>query len=176
MVCYYWFFNHGFKFQDSVCNGCHDLTMLWPNFSDIDVITVKNIDYCCIMYSISKSDAIHYNILIDEKNYKDLTIYFTRYVHKRSIKMLSLHYHELMGKIEEHEGKKLMVDDYMMNKALDKVKEIILRFADTKILIDTDDKLPDDITFKNVVVLMTCVIKDDGKLYPQIFLEEAFYV
>ena len=24
----YWFFNHGFKFQNSVCNDCHDLTML----------------------------------------------------------------------------------------------------------------------------------------------------
>ena len=28
------------------------------------------------------------NILIDEKNYKDLMIYFTRYVHSKSIKML----------------------------------------------------------------------------------------
>ena len=28
----------------------------------------------------------------------------------------------------------------------------------SKILIDTDDKLPDDITLKNVVMLMTCVI------------------
>ena len=27
MICHYWFFNHGFKFQDYVCNGCHDLTM-----------------------------------------------------------------------------------------------------------------------------------------------------
>ena len=25
MICHYWFFNHGFKYQDSVCNGCHDL-------------------------------------------------------------------------------------------------------------------------------------------------------
>ena len=28
IVCHYWFFNHGSEFQDSVCNGCHDLTML----------------------------------------------------------------------------------------------------------------------------------------------------
>ena len=28
IVCHYWFFNHGFEFQDSVCNGCYDLTML----------------------------------------------------------------------------------------------------------------------------------------------------
>ena len=35
-------------------------------------------------------------ILIDEKNLKDLVIYFTRYVHSKSIKMLSLHYLELL--------------------------------------------------------------------------------
>ena len=28
MICHYWFFNHGFKFQDHICNDCHDLTML----------------------------------------------------------------------------------------------------------------------------------------------------
>ena len=61
----------------------------------------------------------------------------------------------LILKIEEHEGKKyLMVDDYMLNKVLDKIK----------ILIDADDKLP-DITLKNVVILMTCVIKDGNKFH-----------
>ena len=40
--------------------------------------------------------------------------------------MLSLHYHELIGKIGEHEGTKyLMVYDYVLSKALDKIKEII---------------------------------------------------
>ena len=34
-------------------------------------------------------------------------------------------------------------------------------------------KLPDDITLKNVVMLITYVIKDDGKFYPQLILEEA---
>ena len=27
MICHFWFLNDGFKFQISVCNGCHDLTM-----------------------------------------------------------------------------------------------------------------------------------------------------
>ena len=31
MVCYYCFFNHGFEFRDSVCNGCNDLLMLCVN-------------------------------------------------------------------------------------------------------------------------------------------------
>ena len=41
-----------------------------------------------------------------------------------------------------------MVDDYMRNKVLDKVKKIkgIEQFDCTKILTDTVDKLPDDIT------------------------------
>ena len=47
------------------------------------------------------------NILIDGKNYIDLTIYFTRYLHSNSINLFSLHYHELIGKTEEHEGKKM---------------------------------------------------------------------
>ena len=46
------------------------------------------------------------NILIDEKHYKDLVIYFARYLHSKSIKTLGLHYNKLMGKLKEHEGKK----------------------------------------------------------------------
>ena len=59
--------------------------------------------------------------------------------------------------------KKFMVDDYILHKVLDKLKEIIeiKKLDDTKILIDTDDKLPDDITIKNLVILMKCVTKDD---------------
>ena len=92
--------------------------------------------------------------------------------------MLSLNYHELMGKIKEHEENKyLMFNDYMLDKVLDKIKETkdILKFDDTKILIVADDKLQDYITLKNVVILTTCVIKGDGKFYPQMFLEEALY-
>ena len=44
-------------------------------------------------------------------------IYFTIYAHNKSLKMLSLHYDESVGKIKEHEGKKyLMVNNYILNK------------------------------------------------------------
>ena len=36
-----------------------------------------------------------------------MVIYFTRYVHSKSMKMVSLHYYELMGKVKEHEEKKI---------------------------------------------------------------------
>ena len=64
-----------------------------------------------------------------------------------------------------------------MIKILDKVKEIIgiEKFDNTKILVDTNDKLQ-EITFKNIVILITCDIKDDGKFYSQIFIEEALLV
>ena len=41
-------------------------------------------------------------------------------------------------------------------------------------MIETYDKLPDDIIFKNVSILMTCIIKDGDKLYSQLFLGELF--
>ena len=59
MICCCWCFNHGLKFHDYVCNGCHDLKMLSINISDIAIIIVKNVDYRCIIYNISKSEAIN---------------------------------------------------------------------------------------------------------------------
>ena len=50
MICHYSLFNHGFKFQDSACNGCHDLTVFSVNISDIAIIPVKNVHYRCIIH------------------------------------------------------------------------------------------------------------------------------
>ena len=71
-------------------------------------------------------------------------------------------------KDKQHEGKNYwMIHDYMLHKVLDGIKEIISteKFDDTKLLIDPNDKLPDDITLINVMILMTCVIQYDGKLH-----------
>ena len=59
MSSYYCFLIHGFKFQDSVCNSCHYLTMLSVNIINIAIITVTNINYRCIIHNISKSQAIN---------------------------------------------------------------------------------------------------------------------
>ena len=47
------------------------------------------------------------NIFIDKINYMNLVIIYTRHVRKKSIKMLSLHDHESIGKTEENEEKKI---------------------------------------------------------------------
>ena len=56
MIFRYWFSNHGLEFQYSLCNDCHDLSMLCLNISDIAIITIKNVDYLCIIHNISKSE------------------------------------------------------------------------------------------------------------------------
>ena len=68
-----------------------------------------------------------------------------------------------------------MINDTILDKVLDKIKEVIGidRFDDTKILIDTDGKLQNHITLKIVVMLMTYVIIDSDQFYLQLFLEEA---
>ena len=64
MIYHGWIFSYGFKFQDSICNGCDELKILRLNISDIAINIVKNADYCCIFHNISKSEEI--NLL---KNY-----------------------------------------------------------------------------------------------------------
>ena len=51
-----------------------------------------------------------------------------------------------------------MIDDYILDKVLDKVKEII-SIENLMILFDTGDKIPDNVTLANPVILRTCFIK-----------------
>ena len=46
---HYWYFlDKGFKFQRYVCNGCHDFKQLH----------IRDVDYCCIINGIGKSEAV----------------------------------------------------------------------------------------------------------------------
>ena len=58
MICHYLFFNRGFEFQDSVCNGCHDLTMLCFNISDI--IIAKNVNYRLLFITLANLKQLNY--------------------------------------------------------------------------------------------------------------------
>ena len=74
----------------------------------IQDINIENWVYNYCFDNLVKPKTIETeNILTDKKNYKDFGISFTRYVHSKSIKMINLHYHELMEKIEENETKNI---------------------------------------------------------------------
>lgn len=69
-----------------------------------------------------------------------------------------------------------IIDDNIFDTIFEQIKEIkdIEKFDDV-ILINANDKLPNNISLKYVVILMTCAIKKDNKFYPHIFLEEALF-
>ena len=48
MICHYWYFSNGFKYQPYVCNRCHDFSMGVQNLNGFFVLTVRNIDYITI--------------------------------------------------------------------------------------------------------------------------------
>ena len=63
-------FMHGFEFKNYVCNGCHDLTILCLNISGITIITVKNVDYHCIIHnSISEAISLLKGIVLKNGTY-----------------------------------------------------------------------------------------------------------
>ena len=81
-------------------------------------INIKNQVHCHYKNLIESKKLETRNVLINKKSYRNLVIYFTRYHSEKSVTILNLYYDELIGKIEQYEGKKyLMVDDYTQDKA-----------------------------------------------------------
>ena len=67
MLCHYWYFkNIGCKFESNVCNKCHDVLMTAYELKNMEILNVKGIDCRCILWGLSKYDAI--NILNNSVN------------------------------------------------------------------------------------------------------------
>ena len=60
MICHYGFFNRGFTFQDSVCNDCHDLTMLSVNINDIAIISIKMLIFVVLFITLGNMKQLIY--------------------------------------------------------------------------------------------------------------------
>ena len=58
-VCHYWFFKDiGFKFEEHVCNKCHDLLMIAYSLKDIAILNAKGATFTCILIGISKNEGL----------------------------------------------------------------------------------------------------------------------
>ena len=60
MLCHYWYFKDvGFKFEPHVSNKCHDLLMTAYELKIILILNVKRVDVRCILWGISKDEAVN---------------------------------------------------------------------------------------------------------------------
>ena len=60
MLCHYWYFKDvGFKFEPHVCNKCHDVLMTAYDLKNIAILNVKGVDFRCILWGISKDEAVN---------------------------------------------------------------------------------------------------------------------
>ena len=58
-ICRYWYSeNIGFKYENYLCNGCHDLMQKAMSFNNIAIAYVKGSVYRIHFWYMSKDDAI----------------------------------------------------------------------------------------------------------------------
>ena len=70
MLCHYWYFKDiGFNFEPRVCNGCPDILMMAYQLKNIAILNVKRVDYRCVLWEVTKNDAINMlgNSISDDK-------------------------------------------------------------------------------------------------------------
>ena len=59
-IYHYWYCKDvGYNFQSYVCNGCHAISMMAYELKNIAILNAKGVDYRCILWDISKNDAIN---------------------------------------------------------------------------------------------------------------------
>ena len=153
------------------------------------------------MINIKSLDS---NLLkIDKKSYKNIDIYYIGYITKKDSEYVKIHSvnpsyfitGEVYGSIVEKNENK-----YLTFVSTDKNKEVFGKYTElwngikkliekidnkpgeyrkefTKIKFSSDDNLPLNKTLKlhNLTVIVRSVFKEDGKYYPQIFLDESLY-
>ena len=60
ITCLYWYFKDvGFKSEPHVCNKCHDVLMIAYELKNIAILNVKGVDFRCILWGISKDEAVN---------------------------------------------------------------------------------------------------------------------
>ena len=58
-LCHYWFFKDiGFKFEEHVCNKCHDLLTITYSLKNIAILNAKGATFRCTLMVISKNEGL----------------------------------------------------------------------------------------------------------------------
>ena len=142
---------------------------------------------------------------IDKKSYKNIDIYYIGYITIKkiddyesiySVNPLYLRINHASGYIKEKNGNKYLIFD-----SVDENKKVFKKYADVwdgiknkikakngseennyekdyiKIKFNSDDDLPlnKPLKFHLMTLIIKSVFEEDGKLYPQLFLDDALY-
>ena len=58
-LCHYWFFKDiGVKYEEHVCNKCHDLLPMAYSLKIIAILNAKGATFRCILMGISKNEGL----------------------------------------------------------------------------------------------------------------------
>ena len=58
-LCHYWFFKDiGFKFEERVCNRCHDLLTMVYFLKNVAILSAKGATFRCLLMGINKNEAL----------------------------------------------------------------------------------------------------------------------
>ena len=58
-LCHYWFFKDiGFKLEEHLCNGRHDLLTMAYSLKNIAILSAKRATFRCLLMGISKNEAL----------------------------------------------------------------------------------------------------------------------
>ena len=168
---------------------------------NIKEINIKNQTYCLLNDLINIKDFDSNQIKIGRKLYKNITIYYTRYVtvnddlNIHSVNLPYLIYNEVDGYIKEINGNK-----YLVFFSTDKNKEILAKYTELwnkikdtieeidgkpcnfkkgviKIKFGLDDDLCSEklIKLHSVTIVFGFAFEEDDKHYPQIYLDQFCY-
>ena len=59
IFCHYWYFkNIVYEYEQYVCNGCHDLSIMVYDLDEFRILNIKGVDYRCFVFNMSKNAAI----------------------------------------------------------------------------------------------------------------------
>ena len=164
---------------------------------------IKNRAYYFYNDIIDLENFVAKLLKIDKKSYKDIGIYNIGYVMKKniddcmntnSVNPLYLNITHSNGYIEEKGVNKYLIFDStdknkevlkkydVFNGIRDKIKEINSNDSDCekdylKIKFNSDDDLPlnKSLKFNLMTITIRCVFEENGKLYPQVFLDDTLY-
>ena len=167
---------------------------------EVKQINIKNRTY--YFYNMINLKDFDSNLLKpDKKHYKGINIYYIGYITIKKIddcgsiynaNPLYLQVNHANGYIEEKNGNKYLISD----DSVDENKEVLKKYADVwngiknkikaindygkdymKIRFNSDDDLSLNKPLKSqaMTIIIWSVFEEDGKRYPQFFLDDALY-